>query len=139
MRRRAKTEINRLLDKADSLLQDYYRLYCHNLGIKCMGCGGEMQLGHHFYNKSKSAYTRYLITNLCPLCSSCHSRHHLSGDPSIVANILKAKGMAWYNKLHKTWLEHKGEHLDTIQLQKEITKWTKKIEQEKPTPDESVL
>jgi hypothetical protein len=104
-----------------------------------MGCGGEMKLGHHFYNKSKSAYTRYYLPNLCPLCTSCHSRHHLSGDPSIVASILSVKGMAWYNRLHKTWLEHKGEKLDIIQLKKEIDKWTKKIEQEKPTPDESVL
>jgi hypothetical protein len=56
-----------------------------------------------------------------------------------VASILNARGKAWYNKLHKVWLEHKGESIDIIQLQKEITKWTKKIEQEKPTPDESVL
>ena len=139
MKRRANTEINKLKDKADRLLQDYYRLYCRNRNIKCMGCGGEMKLGHHFFEKSSSAGLRYEIKNLSPLCTSCHARHHLGGDPSIVANILYKKGKKWYNSLRKLKVEKKGVSLNKTFLLKQIDKWKKKIEQEKPTPDESVL
>jgi len=54
---------------------------------------------HHMIPKSQSNNLRYDEDNGIPLTHGEHCRHHKSGDPSIVAKILKTKGQAWFDKL----------------------------------------
>lgn len=86
----------RLLEKkADRLLQIKYV----NKYPSCLVCGQQTSEMHHFIPKSQSNMLRYDENNLIPLCKRCHCRHHLSGDPSIVATIVRKKGNEWYDFL----------------------------------------
>ena len=134
LKRKSSSDIRKLIDKADRLLQDYYR----TLALDCLVCGNRSDIVHHFVEKSQSAGLRYEPLNLCPLCRSCHARHHLAGDPEIVGTIIKKKGQAWYNKLIKLRLSTKGTSLDTAFVSKQIEKWTKLL-QKKHTKGEKAL
>lgn len=66
----------------------------------CLLCGSRTQVAHHFIHKSKSSRLRYEITNLIPLCGSCHLRLHCNeGFES--ARIIEKKGLEWFKKLEK--------------------------------------
>jgi 5-methylcytosine-specific restriction endonuclease McrA len=90
-----KKTIKSLVREADRLLQLKYV----PLNPKCFVCAGPTSEMHHFIYKSQSSYLRFDPMNLIPLCRRCHSRHHLSGDPSIVATILERKGFKWNEQL----------------------------------------
>ena len=92
-----KKAISILKTKADRLLQLVYV----PLNPKCLICGDKTSEMHHFVQKSQSNYLRYNESNLVPLCRRCHSRHHLSGDSSIVTKIIEIKGLDWANKLQE--------------------------------------
>ena len=92
-----KVSIDRLRRNADKLLQLHYT----PSGTKCIVCGALASCCHHFIPKSQSNFLRYDKDNLIPICSRCHTRHHLSGDPAIVATIISVKGLDWWNKLQK--------------------------------------
>ena len=124
LRRKSLSEKRRLIDKADRLLQDYYR----TLKLDCLVCGARSDIVHHFVEKSQSAGLRYEPLNLVPLCRSCHARHHLAGDPEIVGTIIKKKGQAWYNKLIKLRIKTKGVSLDTKYVTEQIDKWMKLLQ-----------
>lgn len=89
--------MNTLEKKCDLLLQKKYT----QKNPKCLVCGGVTNCMHHFIPKSQSNELRYSKDNLIPLCSSCHCRHHLSGDPSIVGKIIAVKGMDWFDDLQR--------------------------------------
>lgn len=90
-----KQSITTLRKTADRLLQLKYV----PLNPRCFVCGQLTQVMHHFIPKSQSNYLRYRRENLIALCNKCHARHHLSGDPFIVAEIIKYAGNDWNNKL----------------------------------------
>lgn len=81
--------------KADRLLQQHYV----PLNPNCIVCGGMTSEMHHVVYKSQSNALRYDPLNLVPLCKRCHCRHHLSGDPNILATIIKIKGQSWFDEL----------------------------------------
>jgi len=86
-------KLGALKRKCDRLLQ----LKHVPLNPKCLLCDNPTSEMHHFCPKSQSNYLRYDPRNLINLCRRCHARHHLSGDPSIVAEIIRIKGMDWYD------------------------------------------
>ena len=81
--------------KADKLLQQHYV----PINPNCIVCGGMTSEMHHVIYKSQSNALRYFSGNLVPLCKKCHCRHHLSGDPNILATIIKVKGQDWFDDL----------------------------------------
>ena len=89
--------IKTLRSKADRLLQLKYV----PLNPVCLVCGQPTSAMHHVIYKSQSANLRYNPSNLVPLCSRCHCKHHLSGDPVIIATIINKKGQEWFDLLQK--------------------------------------
>lgn len=89
--------------KCDRLLQLKYVA----LNPNCLICPNPTSEMHHFVPKSQSNYLRYDPRNLINLCRRCHARHHLSGDPSIVAEIIRIKGLEWYDSLNQDRLKIK--------------------------------
>jgi hypothetical protein len=63
--------------------------------------GQPTEVIHHFIYKSQSAYLRYDYDNGVPLTNKEHNQHHLSGDPMIVAKIIKHYGQAWVDDLQE--------------------------------------
>ena len=88
-----KQSIASLQKKADHLLQ--LKFVANN--PTCIVCGDKTNCGHHVIYKSQSAYLRYSMDNLVPLCMSCHCKHHQSGDSEILKAILQEKGFDWYD------------------------------------------
>jgi len=86
-----------MISQADKLYQQKYL----QLNPTCLICGKPAHCIHHFIYKSHSKALRYDENNGISICISCHSRHHLSGDPYIVATILKVKGQEWNNSLQE--------------------------------------
>jgi len=67
----------------------------------CLICGHPTSCGHHYIPKSRSNNLRYDISNLVPLCRSCHFKHHFAGDPHIVEVILQKRGQEWADDLNE--------------------------------------
>lgn len=63
--------------------------------------GEPTEVIHHFIYKSQSNNLRFDNDNGVPLTNKEHARHHLSGDPAIVAAIIKHYGEAWFDDLQK--------------------------------------
>ena len=89
--------VKSLRKKADRLAQIKYV----PLNQECLVCGQPTSAMHHVIYKSQSANLRYNPSNLVPLCSRCHCKHHLSGDPVILATIIKKKGQEWFDELQQ--------------------------------------
>jgi len=81
-----------LKDKMDKLIQQIFV----PKNPRCLICGEPTSEGHHFVQKTQSMYLRWNEKNLIQLCRACHCRHHFSGDPAIVANIVKIMGQTWF-------------------------------------------
>ena len=90
-------ELRRLERLADRL----YQIKVIKLKPKSIISGEPTEVIHHFCPKSQSNNLRYDIDNGIPLTNKEHARHHLSGDPSIVATIVLKMGQDWYNSLQK--------------------------------------
>ncbi len=88
---------NRLEKKADKL----YQIMLIRLKPLSTISGNPTEVIHHFIPKSQSNYLRYDEKNGIPLTHTEHARHHLSGDPSIIAKILQVNGQEWYDDLQK--------------------------------------
>jgi hypothetical protein len=41
---------------------------------------------------------RYNLDNCVPICHGCHNLHH-TGDPRIHAEVIKIRGMDWFDRL----------------------------------------
>ena len=92
-----KQSLKGLIREADRL----YQVKLIKLKPKSVISGDPTEVIHHYIPKSQSNNLRYDFDNGVPLTSKEHSRHHLSGDPSIVADILKAYGQEWHNALQE--------------------------------------
>jgi hypothetical protein len=101
IRKRSKSKAT--LDKADKVLQDYYRTF----GLPCLVCGDGADVMHHFILKSHSNNLRFDKLNLIPLCNSCHYKHHRCGDSTIHGIIQSVKGELWFMELCKMELFHR--------------------------------
>jgi len=65
---------------------------------KCLLCGGETQVAHHHFHKSKSSNLRYDIKNLVNLCSKCHLKLHWN-ESFWGSKVAQIKGNEWLNYL----------------------------------------
>ena len=103
-RRKAKTaklkdivKPDKLRSKCDILVQKIYTKG------KCESCGlREASCVHHYIYKSQSNFLRYKISNLIPICSECHTRHHKSGDSEIMSRVIAKRGIEWEQELQQT-------------------------------------
>lgn len=83
----------------------------------CIVCGSPASCLHHVVYKSQSNALRYSKENGIPICSRCHTRHHLSGDPTILGTIIKVKGMKWFDRLQSdrhVICKHTKEYLESV-------------------------
>lgn len=92
-----KTKKQRLKEKADKLMQQYYL----KLRPRCLVCGKPTSCQHHYFPKSMAAILRYDEENLIPLCAGCHLRLHSASDPNINKIIVERMGVEWHERLNK--------------------------------------
>ena len=90
-----KQSLKSLVKRADKLYQ--IKLISEN--PYSLVSGEPTEVIHHYVPKSQSNALRYDPLNGIPLTNREHARHHLSGDPSIVATIVKKRGVAWDDDL----------------------------------------
>ena len=86
--------LKNLRNKADALLSPTII----KLFPVCLLCGGNTQVAHHHFHKSKSNRLRYEIENLINLCASCHFKLH-QNESKWASEIVRIKGLSWYEKL----------------------------------------
>jgi len=93
----SKAGLRRLQMRADRALQDYMRdKYKYQ---SCEACLNPFQVSHHAFTKSSCFRLRYEEINLVKLCHSCHTKHHLQGNPTIMATVLLKRGQNWWDAL----------------------------------------
>lgn len=92
-----KSKLQSLKKKLDRLIQEKYV----PINPRCLVCGEKTNCMHHFIQKSQSLFLRWDVRNLVPLCSKCHCKHHVTGDPAIVESIIFQKGFAWFDELER--------------------------------------
>ena len=85
----------RLKKECDGALQRFYT----SIYPICLICEAPTDNMHHYIQKAQSNFLRYDERNLIPICMSCHTKHHKSGDPRIVETILIHKGYEWADEL----------------------------------------
>ena len=85
-----------LRNKADALLTPIII----NLYPNCLLCGSRTEVGHHHVHKSKSTALRYYLSNLIPLCISCHFKLH-QNESYWAGKIIEIKGLAWFQELDR--------------------------------------
>lgn len=113
-------QIKRLRNKADKL----YQIKLIEKKPHSVISGQPTEVIHHYIRKSRSNNLRYDYENGIPLTNKEHCQHHLSGDPDIMAKILKANGQEWHDdlqarrritrKLNKTYLTEVIDELNTL-------------------------
>jgi hypothetical protein len=86
-----------LQKKADKL----YQIQLIKLKPFSVISGDPTEVIHHWIRKSQSNNLRYDIKNGVPLTNKEHCQHHLSGDPDVVAQIIKTNGQEWHDDLQK--------------------------------------
>jgi hypothetical protein len=111
-KRKHRTELELLTEKADRALQDYYR----TLNLKCLVCGAKQQVMHHYHPKTGNWGLRYEPTNLIPICQKCHTSHHLSQETIVQDMIILKKGIGWLTDLNALRLKVKGQRPDKEEL-----------------------
>lgn len=92
-----RTSLRSLEKKADKL----YQIRMIEQNPVSIISGEPTEVIHHFVPKSQSNNLRYDPLNGVPLTHKEHCRHHLSGDPRIVAGVIEKRGMDWYADLEK--------------------------------------
>jgi len=114
--RKNKSEIEKLEERADRAIQDFFR----SLQLECEVCGRKQEVMHHFIPKSASKGLRWRVENLVKLCNSCHAAHHLSPDVRVSDTIILRRGQEWLKNLEKLRLETKGWKPDKEYLERII-------------------
>ena len=66
---------------------------------KCLLCGHDTQVAHHFIKKSTCLNLRYDMENLINLCNPCHFRLHFNDEGMWNGRIALMKGEMWLNYL----------------------------------------
>jgi hypothetical protein len=90
-----------LRNRNDKLLTPLAKKICE----KCMGCGSDAQVGHHWIEKSRSSNLRYNMENIIALCNSCHAKIHnrfganIMGSFDITERIISIKGIDWKERM----------------------------------------
>lgn len=90
-----------LRKKADSLLTPLAKKIHPN----CEACGAPTQVGHHWIEKSRSSFLRYVLENIVSLCNSCHAKIHNRFGNSVVGGldvaeaVIEKRGREWKVKL----------------------------------------
>ncbi len=92
-----KKSLKSLIKKADKL----YQVKLIKLRPMSIISGKPTEVIHHCVPKSQSNNLRYDPDNGIPLTCTEHARHHLSGDPAIVAVIVGALGQKWFRDIQK--------------------------------------
>jgi len=94
--------ISTLRNKADSFLTPIIK----KLHPKCeCGCGADTQVAHHWIEKSRSSFLRYVLDNLVGLSNSCHLKIHnkfgnsIVGGIDIAEKIIEKRSRAWHEKI----------------------------------------
>ena len=82
--------------KCDALLSPLVK----KLHPKCLLCGTDTQVAHHFVHKSKSGVLRYHLPNLINLCNGCHFKLH-HNESYWAGKIIEIKGLRWFKSLEK--------------------------------------
>ena len=105
-------------------VDDIYQRKLIELKPKSVISGQPTEVIHHYIYKSQSNNLRYDYHNGVPLTNMEHNQHHLSGDPSIVAGILKHYGQNWHDalesrrriicKINKGYLQMVREELEAL-------------------------
>ena len=99
----SKPTLEKVMKKADKLLTPLMRKVCP----KCEACGNDMQVAHHWIEKSRSNYLRYDPRNLISLCHSCHTKIHnkfgnsVTGCLDVADIIIQKRGKKWKKQLEK--------------------------------------
>ena len=119
LKRRSKNPRKTFLLRADIACQNYYRIIWADK--PCEGCGGKMELVHHFVLKSHSNRLRYEEINLIPVCKVCHSKLHGFHGELINATIILKRGQVWLQRLRE--LEHEKISLGINKLKEIIQKY----------------
>ena len=102
LRKRSKSKA--LLDKADRILQNYFRREFP--GDKCEACGARAEVRHHHIEKSKSNFLRFHPKNLVALFYSCHSKISF-GHNDIIAIYSVRRGKKWVEEINRLKREPK--------------------------------
>ena len=74
---------------------------------KCEACGHDTEVAHHWIEKSRSNFLRYVLENLIPLCHSCHSKIHnrfgnsVTGSLDVAEIIIGKRGREWKERLDR--------------------------------------
>jgi len=94
--KKKREDIRRLEKYADALFQKAGK----KIYPKSLISGQPTEVIHHFVPKSQSNNLRYDFLNAIPLLNSEHFRHHITGDPSIMATVIRKKGNKWEDDLN---------------------------------------
>ena len=97
LNKKGKSKVSILRAKCDKALQEEGK---RRFKV-CEVCGKPINCLHHFFPKSISSRLRYEWDNLIPICVSCHFKHHSTFNPTIHAEVIKKRGIEWYDDLEK--------------------------------------
>lgn len=89
-------KLSTIRNKCDATLSPIIRkLYPH-----CLLCGRGTEVAHHHIHKSKSTRLRYELSNLIPLCNSCHYKLH-QNESYWASKVIEVKGIKWFQEIDK--------------------------------------
>lgn len=120
LRKKGKSITSILQKECDKLLQQVNQ-YHHR---KCEACGNQNEVGHHWIEKSRSNYLRYVLENIVPLCNSCHSKIHnvfgnnIIGSLNVAEVIIQKRGKEWkerLDKMQKQYIKTDKSHYTSVQ------------------------
>ncbi|MCK5017768.1 MAG: hypothetical protein KAS32_11955 [Candidatus Peribacteraceae bacterium] len=61
----------------------------------------KVKYSHHFLPKSIYGWLRYCLLIGVPICWACHYKLEQGGDKSMNDEIIKIRGMQWFNKIQE--------------------------------------
>jgi len=120
-KKKSKYTIPRLRRIADKL---FYEIII-KLHPICEGCNKneKSQQAHHFFPKGLYPHLRYCIDNGIGLSMACHFKQKHLGDPIIIQNIIKKRGLKWYENLkRKSFKKPKPSFQNIVYYEKIIQK-----------------
>lgn len=88
---------------------------------ECEVCGKPSIQVHHFYYKGSYGHLRYDLSNGISLCQGCHFVLHARDPKKIEEQIIKVRGIEWYETLKKKSRENPQSY-QKISYYKEILK-----------------